>query len=92
MEAGLRWVLFTAVVVGGLVGVAAACEQRGAYTLYRNSIAPGERIHVATFDAEYGEAYNRANCEIARGLFANQPGVQVQYWCEPGRFRKLRPS
>ena len=89
----MRWMLSAVVLLVGLVGVAVACEQRTAFTLYRNSILPGgggasERIHVATFDAEHGERYNRANCEIARGLFATQPGVVVQYWCEPGRFRR----
>jgi hypothetical protein len=64
------------------------------YTLYRNSVAGDERynkamrFHVATFDASEGERYNRENCEIARGLFQDQPGVKVRYWCEKGRFRK----
>jgi hypothetical protein len=44
------------------------------------------RNHVATFDAAEDKDYNRNNCEIARDLFASQPGVQVRYWCERGRF------
>jgi hypothetical protein len=47
-----------------------------------------ERIHVATFDSSYGEDYNRENCQIALGLFQNQPGVTVRYWCEKGRYKK----
>jgi len=59
------------------------------FTLYRNSVTDEDmRIHVATFDAAEEEAYNRGNCEIARGLFQSQPGVTVKYWCEKGRYRK----
>jgi hypothetical protein len=59
------------------------------YTLYRNSpIDPNLRIHVATFDAEDGEAYNHENCEVARKLFVGQRGVTALYWCEKGRYRK----
>jgi hypothetical protein len=46
------------------------------------------RLHVASFDTADGEAYNRQNCEIARGLFMNQLGVKVRYWCEKGRYRR----
>jgi hypothetical protein len=46
------------------------------------------RIHVATFDAADGDKYNRENCNLARDLFAQQPGVTVKYWCETGRFRR----
>ena len=28
------------------------------------------------------------NCDIARQLFQNQPGVTVRYWCERGRFNE----
>jgi hypothetical protein len=73
----------------------AGCDQlspqQGVYTLYRNSLLPGERIgriHVATFDTAHGDNYNRGNCDIARQLFASQPGVVVRYWCEPGRFKQ----
>jgi hypothetical protein len=56
------------------------------YTLYRTSVVPGiTRIHVATFDATEGGAYNKETCEIARGLFQRQPGVVVLYFCEKGR-------
>lgn len=79
----------------------AACDETNVYTLYRSSPTigsiqgEGQRVHVATFDATARECafclradgeYNRENCEIARELFANQPGV-VRYWCEQGRFK-----
>lgn len=45
------------------------------------------RIHVASFDAQTkgvgGEDYNHGNCMIVRDLMQGQPGVIVQYWCEP---------
>ena len=61
------------------------------YTLYRNSATSGGeswRMHVATFDAKDGEAYNMGNCQIAEELFQKQPGVTVKYWCEKGVFKK----
>lgn len=59
------------------------------YTLYRHGVGmPSMRIHLATFDADEKEDYNRENCEIAAELFAAQPGVTVRYWCEKGRFKK----
>jgi hypothetical protein len=59
------------------------------FTLYRNSVTNANmRIHVATFDADEKEEYNRGNCEQAQALFQAQPGVQVKFWCEKGRFRK----
>ncbi|PDS27987.1 hypothetical protein CO650_28855 [Rhizobium phaseoli] len=68
----------------------ASCDDDGRqYTLYRNSFLDANmRLHVASFDSADGEAYNSENCRIAAGLFAEQPGVQVRYWCEKGRFRK----
>jgi len=38
-------------------------------------------LMIATFDAPEGAAYNRENCEIARVLFQEQPGVIVRYFC-----------
>ena len=62
------------------------------YTLYRSSpvSSGGEswRLHIATFDAKDGEAYNMGNCQIAEELFQKQPGVTVKYWCEKGVFKK----
>jgi hypothetical protein len=84
------WLIATA------LALLAACDDskpKGVvYTLYRNSPTVGTilgedaRIHVATFDAAEDKDYNRKNCEIARDLFAGQPGVQVRYWCERGKF------
>jgi hypothetical protein len=48
------------------------------FRLYRGSAADqGMAIHVATFDAPHGLAYNRENCGIAARLFQNQPAVVV---------------
>lgn len=69
------------------------CGTDRVYTLYRNSVLDQRmRIHIATFDAAEKsgidtENYNQENCEIARGLFQNQSGVKVRYWCELGRYR-----
>jgi hypothetical protein len=67
-----------------------ACGEN-VYTLYRNSATNGGeswRMHVATFDAKEGEAYNMGNCQIAQELFQKQPGISVRYWCEKGNFKK----
>ena len=59
------------------------------YTLYRNSVTDANmRVHVATFDADEKEGYNKENCGIAQELFQQQPGVTVKYWCEKGYFKK----
>ncbi len=73
-----------------LVGCGERRAPEGArFSLYRNSVTDENmRIHVATFDAADGEAYNRGNCDIARDLFQAQPGVKVKFWCEKGSFRK----
>lgn len=56
-------------------------------TLYRNSATDAAlRLHVATFDALDGAAYNRQNCAQAQQLFAAQQGVRVAFCCEPGSF------
>lgn len=58
-------------------------------TLYRNSVLDeNSRIHVATFDADEDEDYNKGNCDIAQELFKQQPMVKVKYWCEKGYFKK----
>jgi hypothetical protein len=46
------------------------------------------RIHVASFNAVDGEAYNRENCELAQQLFQTQPEVKTKFWCEKGTFKK----
>ena len=59
------------------------------FTLYRNSVSdPNMRIHVASFDANEKEEYNRENCDVAQKLFLAQPGVKTKFWCEKGRYRK----
>lgn len=79
------------VAVLATLPLTAACGAAGSdhYTLYRSDVgATGARIHVATFDANEREAYNRDNCELARSLFQQQPTAAVKYWCEKGRYRK----
>ena len=78
-------------LIAAVLAFLAACDDSKSkgviYTLYRNSPAFTEmRNHVATFDAAEDKDYNRNNCEIARDLFASQPGSKVRYWCERGRF------
>lgn len=70
--------------------LAVSCNDDGdQYTLYRSSITDARmRVHVASFDSLDGASYNSENCQIAAALFGAQPGVQVRYWCEKGRFRK----
>jgi hypothetical protein len=64
-------------------------SEQETFVLYRNSVTDENmRIHVATFDAADGEAYNRGNCEQAKALFQAQPGVKTKFWCEKGRFKK----
>ena len=68
----------------------AGCRGDDVYTLYRSSpteVGEHMRIHVASFDSVDGNDYNSENCEVARGLFQNQSGVTVKYWCEKGRFK-----
>lgn len=86
---------FAWMVLAGGALVLAGCSSNRIYTLYRSSgadsllIAGGEdplRIHVATFDAKDGEAYNSENCREAAKLMGERPGVYVRYWCEKGRF------
>jgi hypothetical protein len=59
------------------------------FTLYRNSLVDENmRIHVASFNAADGDAYNRENCEQAQQLFQAQPGVKTKFWCEKGSYKK----
>ena len=83
-----RLQLFALAAAFALSGVALASPSGDTYTLYRNSALDTKgRLHVATFDAVDGAAYNRENCDQARKLFQAQPGVKTRFWCEPGRFQ-----
>ncbi|MGU3467759.1 hypothetical protein ACLBXO_23210 [Methylobacterium sp. C33D] len=76
--------------ITGLCSMLAACQWQDAstFTLYRSSVlSDWARIHVATFDAADGEAYNREYCTTAAGLFGGQPGTRTRFWCENGRFQ-----
>lgn len=80
----------SAIAIAIAAGTIAACNnpfERGTYSLYRTSIVHAGKVHVATFNTEEGEAYNRENCETAARLFNQQPGVQTRFFCEPGRAR-----
>jgi hypothetical protein len=81
-------ILSVGYLLTSLAGIALASDP-AVYTLYRNSLTDRTmRLHVATFDTADGEAYNRANCELAATLFQQQPGVKTKFWCEIGRFKK----
>jgi hypothetical protein len=76
------------IIVALLISGCAAHAAESMYTLYRTSVADASmRIHVATFDADEGENYNRDNCQTAARIFAAQPRVTVRYFCEKGRYR-----
>ena len=90
---GSRWsglaVLFACCAAISATTTAATDDNSVVFTLYRNSAVNGTlRMHVATFDAADGKAYNLANCDHAADLFEGQPGVKTRFWCEPGRFRQ----
>lgn len=71
-----------------LVALASCDSRTPTYTLYRSSVSsPNLRLHIATFDSNDGEEYNRENCQVAMDLFQSQPGVKVRYWCEKGHYR-----
>lgn len=81
---GPRWLALLLLLAG--------CSRAGdgeTYTLYRNSVLDNTaRYHVATFDSADGDKYNQRNCDLARMLFQEQPGVRTRFWCENGPFRK----
>lgn len=90
--------------VGWLVAAAIsfllACSGLGipedqVFTLYRNvPSTPDFRFHVATFDADYGDAemsklINSTNCSRSQTLFQDSKEWEgVRFWCEKGRFKK----
>jgi hypothetical protein len=84
-----RWLAAAPMIVclGALVTACKPSDDK-VYTLYRASTVPGiKRIHIATFDADENDEYNRTNCDTARSLFEGQLGVVVRYWCEKGSYR-----
>ena len=65
------------------------CVNDSAYTLYRNSVTDENmRIHIATFNTDDNEAYNRENCDLAAKLFQSQKGVKTKFWCEKGAYKR----
>ena len=84
------WVVLIFVLV--IVWMTAGSLESGptsVHTLYRGSTTDSAmRIPVATFDTSKNADFNRENCEVVKGLFSNQPGVVVRYWCEAGRFKR----
>jgi len=80
--------LATAATLAGCGGGSGPSDNE-VFVLYRNSVTKESlRIHVATFDAVDGEAYNKGNCEQAQALFQAQSGVRPKFWCEKGRFKR----
>lgn len=81
-------VWFGAATACGSIGQAVAEPGSANYTLYRDSLTDRSmRIHIASFDAAEGKAYNRENCELAQQLFRAQSSVKTKFWCEPGAYR-----
>lgn len=83
------------VAAGAAIGIALCAAAVGCtgrddrYTLYRDSaVDPTQRVHVATFDAADGDAYNHDNCEAARAVFQAHPDIRTKFWCEKGHFKK----
>ncbi len=77
----------SAISVAILVGC--SVSDSTSFTLYRNSILDENmRIHVASFDANDGDRYNKENCNQAQELFQAQPAVKTKFWCEKGKFKK----
>lgn len=75
--------------VGTLCAGCTGGDDGQSFTLYRNSLLDvNMRLHIATFNAADGEAYNRENCEVAQHLFQSQPDVRTKFWCEKGTFKK----
>lgn len=69
------------------------CENRSnrseTYTLYRSSGQDlSMRLHVATFDADERDSYNRDMCARVRDFFTERPFMDSKYWCELGRYRE----
>lgn len=86
---GLAVLFACCAAISATTSTAATDDNTVVFTLYRNSAVNGAlRMHVATFDAADGKAYNMANCGQAADLFETQPGVKTRFWCEPGRFRQ----
>lgn len=86
VTAYLRWAVCGAVFC--TLSAGCAPSDAATSTLYRSSaLDTAARIHVATFDAGDGDAYNTENGRTAADLFAAQPGTRVRFWCERGRYR-----
>jgi len=79
--------------------ILASCGQGSpTWTLYRTNVAGGDRIHLATFDADDTgggtHKFNELNCSAAVELFqkaatelAEEADARpVSYWCEQGTY------
>lgn len=70
--------------------VEVGCDRRGRapptgsdYTLYRSNLTSDSlRVQIGVFNARGAEADNRRNCDLARSLFEDQPGVRARFLCE----------
>lgn len=64
-------------------------DESNVYTLYRSSIVDTDlRVHIASFNTDEKESYNKENCFLAASLFQDQPFVETKFWCEKGKYEK----
>ena len=79
----VTFALLTALVAPALA------NEADTYTLYRNSVKDSNaRVHIATFDSNGGNVYNRESCQLVADLLQLQPDVKTIFWCESGRVRR----
>lgn len=84
-DSNMKQFVFSIIVIGMMI---VACSEDRVYTLYRDSdIIENARIHVATFDADEKERYNKVNCKSVCELFKSYSDI-VEYWCEKGYYKK----
>ena len=81
-------IILSAALAALALGGPSWADEATAFALMRNSVIdPAQRIHVASFDTDNGEAYNRENCNLVATLLQRQEGVTARFWCEKGSFK-----
>lgn len=82
-------ILSAGAIALALLTAPALANEADTYTLYRNSVKDSNaRVHIATFDSNGGNVYNRESCQLVADLLQLQPGIQTIFWCEAGRVRR----